>query len=58
MQLVGQTRKSRRAMEGNATDKVNHYDIEERDDPQQTQYITWPGQDEDDNERPILQLVS
>lgn len=45
-------------MEGNATDEVNHYEIEERDDPQQTQYITWPGQDADDNQRPILQLVS
>ena len=55
---MGQTRKSRRVMEGNATDKVNRYDIEEGDDPQQTKYITWPGQDADDNQRPILQPVS
>ena len=45
-------------MEGNATDEGNHYKIEEGDDPQQTQYITWPGQDADDNQRPILQPVS
>ena len=58
VQLVGQTRKSRRVMESNATDEVNHYEIEEGDDPQHTQYITWPGQDADDNQRPILQPVS
>lgn len=31
VQLVGQTRKSRRVMEGNATDEVNHYETEEGD---------------------------
>lgn len=36
-------------MEGNATDKVNHYDIEEGDDSYQTQYITWPEENADDN---------
>ena len=51
-------RKSRCVREGNATDEVNHYEIEEGNDPQQTQYITWPGQDADDNQRPILQPVS
>lgn len=45
-------------MEGNATEEVNYYNIEKEDDPQQTQYITWPRQDADDNQRPILQLVS
>ena len=55
---MGQLRKSQRVMEGNATDKVNHYKIEEGDDPQHTQYITWPRQDANDNQRPILQPVS
>ena len=58
VQLVRQMHKSRHVIEGNATDEVNHYEIEERDDPHHTQYITWPGQDADDNQRLILQLVS
>lgn len=36
-------------MEGNATDKVNHYDIKEGYDSHQPQYITWLKQDADDN---------
>ena len=50
--------KSRQVMEGNATDEVNHYKIEEGDDPQHIQYITWPGQYVHDNQRPILQPLS
>ena len=40
------------------TDKVNHYEIQEEDDPQHTKYITWPEQDADDNQRSILQSMS
>ena len=58
IQLVGQTHKSRRVIESNATNKVNHYKIKEKDDPKHTQYITWPCQDADNNQRPILQPVS
>ena len=45
-------------MKDNATDKVYHYEIEDKEDPQHTQYITWPGQDVDDNQKPIIQPVS
>lgn len=45
-------------MEDNATDEVNHHEIERRDNAQQTRYITWPGQEVDENQRSILQPVS
>ena len=57
MHLVGQTRKSRRVMADNATDEVDHYEIEEGDDSQQTKYITW-SENADDNQRLALQPVS
>lgn len=44
-------------MADNATDKVNHYEIEERDDSHQTRYITWP-ENVNDSQGLILQLVS
>lgn len=45
-------------MEGNATDEVNHYKIEEGDDVQHTRYITWPGHDIDEHQKSIMQPVS
>lgn len=45
-------------MEDNATDEVNHHEIEGIDDAQQTRYITWPGQEADESQRSILQPVS
>ena len=54
---MGQTRKSRRVMADNATDEVNHYEIEDGDDSQQPKYITWP-ENADDNQGSILQPVS
>ncbi len=44
-------------MADNATDEVNYYEIEEGDDSQQTKYITWP-ENADDNQGSILQPVS
>ncbi len=43
---------------GNATNEVNHYEIEEGDETQHTRYITWPGQDVDEHQTSILQPVS
>ena len=37
---------------------MNHYKIKEGDDLQHIQYIRRPEQDTDDNQKPILQLVS
>lgn len=45
-------------MEDNATDEVNHHEIEGRDDPQHTKNITWPDQEVEDTQRSILQPVS
>lgn len=45
-------------MEGNATNKLNYYEIKEEEDLQQTQYIMGPEQDADNNQSSILQLVS
>ena len=53
-----QTRKSQYVMEGNMTDEVNHYKIEKKDNPQHTQYITWPSQEVDNSQKSILQSVS
>ena len=44
-------------MADNATDEVNHYEIEDGDDSQQPKYITWP-ENADDNQGSILQPVS
>lgn len=41
------------------TDEMNHYKTEEKDVSQrQTKYITWPEEDENDDQSPILQPVS
>ncbi len=45
-------------MAGNANDQVDLYKTEEGDDIQQTQYIMWPDEEENNNQRPILQPVS
>lgn len=45
-------------MAGNATDEVDLYETEEGDDSQQTKYIMWPEEEENDNQRPILQPMS
>lgn len=37
---------------------MNHHKIEGEDDTQQTQYITWPGQEVDESQRSILQPVN
>ena len=45
-------------MKNNATDEMNHHEIEGRDDTQQTRYITWPSQKVGKNQKSILQPVS
>ncbi len=46
-------------MDGNASDDATgHHEFEGGDDSQRTRYITWPGQDADDDQRPVLQLVN
>lgn len=45
-------------MAGNANDEVDLYETEEGDHTQQTKYIMWPEEEENDNQRPILQPVS
>ena len=37
---------------------TRHHEFEGGDDSQHTRYITWPGQDTDDDQRPVLQPVS
>ena len=43
-------------MDGDAA--TRHHEVEGGDDSQHARYITWHGQDEDDSQRSILQLVS
>ena len=45
-------------MAGNTNDEVDLYETEEGDDTQQTKYITWPEEEENNNQRPILQPVN
>ena len=46
-------------MDGNPWDEATrHHEFEGGDDSQHPRYITWPGQDADDDQRQALQPVS
>ena len=45
-------------MADNTNDEVDLYETEEVDDTQQTKYIMWSEEEENNNQRPILQPVS
>lgn len=45
-------------MKGNITNEMKDYKIKKRENSQQTQYIMWPGQNANNNQKQILQPVN